>query len=144
MSWLVYWMAHSHLFLYTLSSLSLSSTCYTVLLLWTVNEVVPPPGKKSCFIQIRKEIVALFDHTHEIFDLFYRRSISFWLYSLSSHMCRLCLTLPPLHSRWYNGCYESSSHFQDGQNRSRFPKLVKRERRNTAGHCPSDSMTPLI
>lgn len=32
-----------------------------------------------------------------------------------SHMCWLCLTLPPPQGRWYNGCCKSRSQFQDGK-----------------------------
>lgn len=39
-----------------------------------------------------------------------------------SRMCCLCLTLPPPHDRWYNGCHESRNHFHDGQNRISVPK----------------------
>lgn len=111
-----------------------------------VDEGLSPVEKKLHLNKERKSCTVLLHKLNLSLVTFYSTTNKLLIVVSLSRMCCLCLTLPPPHGRWYNACYESGSHFQDGQNRTSFPELVKKESRNTAGYCPNDcgTMTPLV
>lgn len=112
-SWL---MARSHSVIYIYPSLHLCLFTDTDIvkenhLIPTVNE---NEKKELLYVNWERTSCTLFTNKRNLSPVtFYSISVDKLLIVFPlSRMCCLCLTLPPPHGRWYNGCYESRSHFQ--------------------------------